>query len=88
MQQKRQKIKKTINKERLEFEKLLEIGRLVKNDKKRVTALIYCDANGGIPNRPAIIDYNFPTNCKSLIWIRKVNMRATMISRSLLRKLN
>ena len=35
MQQKRQKIKKRlINKERLEFEKLLEIGRLVKNDKK------------------------------------------------------
>ena len=41
------------------------VGRLVKNDKKRVTALIYCDANGGIPHRPAIIDYNFPTNCKS-----------------------
>ena len=36
----------------------------MKNDNKRVSALIYCDANGAIAHRPALIDFNFATGSK------------------------
>ena len=41
------------------------VGRLVQNEKKRITALLYVDANGTIPNRPAMIDFSFPTGSKA-----------------------
>ena len=32
------------------------VGRLLKNSKQRVTAMIYVDSEGNIPRRPCIID--------------------------------
>ena len=49
---------------RSSFAPQAHVGRLVKNDKKRVSALIYCNANGEIAHRPALIDFNFPTGSK------------------------
>ena len=38
----------------------------MKNEKKRVSALIYCDANGAIAHRPAVIDFNFATEPQTI----------------------
>ena len=40
------------------------VGRLVNGEKQRVTGLIYIDAEGSIPFRPAIIDSGFSTGSK------------------------
>ena len=41
------------------------VGRLVNCEKQRVTGLIYIDAEGNIPFRPAIIDSCFSTGSKN-----------------------
>ena len=40
------------------------VGRLVHCEKQRVTGLLYIDAEGTIPFRPAIIDSAFSTGSK------------------------
>ena len=40
------------------------VGRQVNCEKQRVTRLLYIDAEGTIPFRPAIIDYAFSTGSK------------------------
>ena len=40
------------------------VGRLIGTDKQRVTGLLFIDAAGNIPHRPAIIDSCFPTGSK------------------------
>lgn len=49
---------------RMSFSPQDHIGRLVKNTKQRITSLIYVNAEGEVPFRPAVIDYNFPLNSK------------------------
>ena len=40
------------------------VGRLIGTDKQCVTGLLFIDAAGNIPHRPAIIDSAFPTGSK------------------------
>ena len=40
------------------------VGRQISNDKQRVTGLLYIDAAGNIPHRPAIKDSAFLTGSK------------------------